>query len=449
MGLAAFTNSIAKIDAVINAVVASNITGSGAVTTSGNQDIFGQKTFRSGLVASGGFYADEQISLFSPPTDDSVSLGKAAKRFKSGYFYSVSGTTGYFDRLKVNILEATLDLSVTGLSALTVTGASYFNSTNTSGDSFVSGNLNITGNSIFGGTSSFVGTEIHSGASTFKNVVIFDGATSFSAASNFNGAINGNGAVNFTGGAFTQSGTSSFSGTMSHAGSLFQNGNSYLTGTLGVYGNTKITGDVGITGDFFVRGKTTFTTGTSLFDRLTIVQNVDHTGDYNLTGALKISSSATISGGAVISGNVSIGGVLSSPTGNITVVNATTVSSSQINTSGLNSSGNTVFTANSGLNESIVFDGFTRQRIVASGFATSRIDNLTMDNFWVGGNAILGTGIWRTPYTGNIGEEALFLTGSTSSIANNNGMPTSVYGRVVRLTYVGTVSGSGCWFPNL
>jgi hypothetical protein len=378
----------------------------------------------------------------------------------------VSGTSGNFGTLVVGNLVGNLNIGATGLASINVTGTGFFQNvrvtgtTTLGGNTVNSGDLGVTGNSTFTGTSTF------GGVSTFRNTVFFEGAQNTTGAANFRGTFSAHSGATITGN-FSQSGTANMTGTLTHNGVLFQVGATNITGNTIANGNLNVTGDVIFAnGSVTIRAATTFTTGASSSDRLRIIQNVDHTGDYNLTGSLRVSSNVQISGTLDVDSNLDVSATgffdgLSNQ-GSLTGsgVNHFTGENSLIGRNHITGtttiSGNTTF--NNGTGQLVAFNGFMRPRIIAAGLGTNNISTGTLTMFWNAGNVTnpsIATGNWLTAYTGIIGEEGLFMTGSTTSATFNNGLPTGnasnpVYGRVFRFVNVGTTNTtprSGVWFP--
>jgi len=461
-GVFSLTNSSARLDQAINAVHSGLFpNSSGVIYSTGNQTVTGNKTFASQLVADGLFKASGSVSgELSPHSNGLVPLGSPTKRFGMAYATGFSGDNAHFNG-NVTILgslNANINIAATGLSAITVTGTGFFENIRVTGESSFGGTSTFSGASNFSGNNNFSGQNVFGSTVSFKSSVFFEAGQNVSGAANFRGGLIAHSGVTATG-AFSHEGRATLTGDFFHDGTIRQTGNSFLIGNLSVGGSTNLTGDFTVNGGaVLVKGSTFFTTGSSPADRLGINQNVDQTGDYNLTGSLRVSSQAYFTGGATFKGTSffetqRISGDLfqsgsSTFTGTQTVTgNSTVVGNANISGS-TRISGNLTVVGNTG--NSVSFETFVKPYVVASGIGTSRIDTLTMSNFWNGGIAVApGTGIWITAYSGRIGEQALLLTGCSTSAAHNNDLPTGTYGRVITLTCAGMRNGSGVWHPRL
>lgn len=461
MGVFALTNTSTRIDQAVSAVHSGLFpNGSGIVYQSGNQTLAGIKTFSGNLVSRAGFDASGSVSgRFSPHNDGLVDLGATGNRFGMVYGTGFSGSNAYFGNVTIaGSLNANLNIGVTGLSTITVTGTGAFQNIRITGTSVLGGATTISGNIGSFGNNIFAGINTFQAATSFQDPVFFEDNVTLSGTSAIRGAATFHSSVAITGGTLTHSGTANLTGTLSHTGSFFQGGPTSLTGNLFVNGNSSFTGNVTVAnGTTSIRSSTNFTTGSSPSDRLTINQNVDQTGDYNLTGSLRVSSNVSVTG------TVSVNGFLS--------VSDTGYFDGLRNSGDLYSSGTTTLTGTSSLRGStnisgstrisgdltvvgttgnfVRFDGYFRPYVIAQGFGVNNVSTGTITTFWTtAGNASApGTGIWQTSYSGKLGEVGLLLTGSSTSIAFNNNLPLGTYGKVIQLVNVGVKNGSGVWCP--
>jgi len=241
------------------------LAGTGLVRLAGSQNISGNKTFHNQLNVSGDANFSGDVSLTKiaqalPTSDSTVDLGSTSLKFRTGFFSGVSGFTGHFNNLKVDLLSVdnlTLDLNSKTGNNFTFSGTTNLNNIVASGNCSVSGNLNITG------TTNINSTNIY--------------------------------------GAIYATGTKSFSG------SLFQSGNLNITGDVIFRGNTRTTGNVFVTGNQTVIG-TLFTTG-----------GINHSGGVSIkaytdnfsfkalnTAIFDIDAPVSITGQTSIDGNLNI-----------------------------------------------------------------------------------------------------------------------------------------------
>jgi len=455
-GTFALTNSATRVDQAVSAVHSGLfVNGTGVVYTGGSQSINGNKTFNNNLVAAGNFSATGVSGDFLPSASGASNFGSVARPFNTGYFGHVSSNSGNFNVLTVGTLNANLNIGATGISNLSVTGTGYIQNIRNSGNSLFDGTVTLnaaitsTGNNTWSGQNNFAATN-------FKSPVFFESTSTTSGAANFPGGIS-SGPI--TGATFYQTGSSTMSGSLTHSGTISQIGNSTFIGNIGVNGTSLFTGSVGITGgNVTIRAATLLTTGSSPSDRLGIVQNIDHSGNLNTSGHIYISQTLNVTGNQTNLGVLSVAntgyfnGVRTTGT---SVLNGLTTITGTNSIQGTNYvAGSTRVTGNfevaNTTGDVVSFDSYFRPYIVASGIGTSRVDNLTIANFFANGTAIapaIGTGKWVTTYTGRIGEIGLLLTGSSNSINDNNDLPLGTFGKVFQLVNVGTNRGYGIWYP--
>lgn len=313
-------NSAQQIDQAVGAAYSGLIVGgTGIVRLTGAQEISGVKTFadfvylESGANLSG-LSTIEKIDLtnsvysISPTGDNTVDLGSQSRRFKTGWFNTISGNSGIIggDFTVLGTLNATIvpAISLNGAQGnnLTLSGTTNLNNANFSGNAIVanalttSGNLNVSGNSIFNGTITATGNKTFSG--TFSQ----SGASTFIGNINHNGALTSTGIWNHTG-VFNQSGDTYSNGTLTHTGAAFFN-NSYTGFTISgaglgqavtVYSPVNIIGDVEISGQSLI-----------------LKNDISHSGAFSQTGAVfvtgdvRVSGNSTIVGTSTLSGNTSV-----------------------------------------------------------------------------------------------------------------------------------------------
>jgi hypothetical protein len=313
-------NSAQQIDQAVGAAYSGLIVGgTGIVRLTGAQEISGVKTFadfaylESGANLSG-LSSIEKVDLtnsvysISPTGDNTVDLGSQSKRFKTGWFDTVTGSSGIIggDFTVLGTLNATIvpAISLNGAQGnnLTLSGTTNLNNANFSGNAIVagtlttSGNLNVSGNSIFNGTVTATGNKTFSG--TFSQ----SGASTFIGNINHNGALTSTGIWNHTG-VFNQSGNLYSNGSLVHTGEAFFN-NSYTGFTisgLGVGQAVTIYSPVNIIGDVDISGQS-----------LILKNNISHSGAFTQTGAVfvtgdvRVSGNSTIVGTSTLSGNTSV-----------------------------------------------------------------------------------------------------------------------------------------------
>jgi len=465
MGVFSLTNTATRVDQAVSAVHSGLFpNGTGIVYSAGAQTISGTKTFSGGLISRAGFDASGNVSgRFSPHNDGLVDLGATSNRFGTLYATGITGTNAVFggNVTVVGTLNANLNIGATGLASITVTGTGFFQNARVTGATILGGATTISGNIGSSGNNTFAGTNTFQNTGTFQNSVFFESAVTTSGASTVRGATTFHSSVSITGGTFTHSGLASLTGTFTHTGNFFQGGPTSLTGDLSVNGNSTFTGNVTVAnGTTIIRSATTLTTGASPSDRLTINQNVDHTGVYNLTGTLNVSANVFITGNETVGGVLTVDntgyfkGVRVTGTTNFSGTNTLTGNNALLGntfiTGNETHSGNVTFNNNTG--QLVQFNGYVRPRIVAQGIGTMNVSNLTVANFWTGTNpnafpTALGVAATVTAYTGMLGEMGLLLTGASASKDNNNDLPLGTYGRVFQLVNIGVFNGSGIWYP--
>lgn len=447
MGVSSLTNSTARVDQAVSAVFSGILpNGTGLVYSAGNQTITGAKTFAGNLIAAGNLSATGVSGDFLPSISGGSNVGSVARPFNTGNFKEVCATIGTFGTIDASVINGNLNLSTTGLNNLTSTGTAYLQNIRVSGTTFlngavsVTGNINSSGTNLWGGQNTFV-------SSNFRGATFFEAATITSGVATFaNVVLSGP----LTGTSIYQVGSATLSGALSHSGSLSQVGNSTFVGNIGINGSTIFTGSVGVTGgSVTVRASTLFTTGNSASDRFGINQNVDVTGDANITGTVKISAALNVTGNQTNLGTLTVRntGYFNS----LSVSNTVAASGSAL--TGNNSiSGTNSIKGSTTLSDTVIVDTYLGMKVVASGRGTNNVNAtgatpLSLSNFWINGNAIGGTGIWRTAYVGRMGEAVILLTGSTTSTLFNNNMSLGTCGRAIQLVYAGTTNGSGDWTP--
>jgi hypothetical protein len=307
-------NSAQQIDQAVGAAYSGLIVGgTGIVRLTGAQEISGVKTFadfayfESGANLSG-LSSIEKVDLtnsvysISPTGDSTVDLGSQSKRFKTGWFNTITGNSGIIggDFTVLGTLNATIVPAISLNNAqgnnLTLSGTTNLNNANFSGNATVanvlttSGNLNVSGNSIFNGTITATGNKTFSG--TFSQ----SGSSTFSGNINHNGVLTSTGIWNHTG-VFNQSGDVYSNGALTHTGLAFFN-NSYtgfivsgvgLGQSVTIYSPVNIIGDVEISGQSFI-----------------IKNDISHSGNFSQTGAVFITGNVAISGASTFNGNCSI-----------------------------------------------------------------------------------------------------------------------------------------------
>lgn len=462
MGVFALTNTSTRVDQAVSAVHSGLFpNGSGIVYQSGNQTIAGVKTFGGNLISRAGFDASGNVSgKLSPHNDGLVDLGAASNRFGTLYATGIAGTNAVFggDVTVNGTLNANLNIGATGLASITVTGTGFFQNLRVTGTSVLGGATTISGNIGSSGNNTFAGTNTFQNTTSFQDPVFFEDSLTASGVSEIKGAATFHSNVSITGGTLTHNGTASLTGTLTHTGNFYQGGPTSLTGNLSVNGNSTFTGNVTVAnGMTTVRSSTTFTTGASPSDRLTINQNVDHTGDYNLTGSLRVSSNVLITGTGTIGGVLTVDntgyfkGVRVTGTTNFSGTNTLTGNNALLGntfiTGNETHSGNATF--NNGTGQLVQFNGFIRPRIIGQGIGTVDVSTLTVASFWGVGPTptAIGRTMTLTSYTGTLGEIGLWLTGASDTLTKNNDFPLGTYGRVFQLTNIGTFGGSGVWYP--
>lgn len=298
-------NSAQQIDQAVGAAYSGLIVaGTGIVRLTGAQEISGVKTFadfayfESGANLSG-LSSIEKVDLtnsvysISPTGDSTVDLGSQSKRFKTGWFNTITGNSGIIggDFTVLGTLNATIVPAISLNNAqgnnLTLSGTTNLNNANFSGNATVanvlttSGNFNVSGNSIFNGTITATGNKTFSG--TFSQ----SGSSTFSGNINHNGSLTSTGIWNHTG-VFNQSGDVYSNGTLRHTGLAFFN-NSYtgfIVSGAGLGQSVTIYSPVNIVGDVEISGQS-----------LSIKNNLVHSGNSTFNGNCSIvNASLNLSG---------------------------------------------------------------------------------------------------------------------------------------------------------
>lgn len=460
MGVFSLTNSSQRIDQAVNAVHSGLFpSNSGFLYLTGDQTVSGTKTFGGKLISRGGFDASGNVSgKFSPYNDGLVDLGAATNRFGTLYATEITGTNAVFGgNVTINgSLNANLNIGATGLNVITVTGTGFFQNVRVTGTTVLGGATTISGNIASSGNNVFAGTNTFQSTTSFQDPVFFEDSLTASGTSSIKGAATFHSSVSITGGTLTHNGTASLTGTLTHTGNFYQGGPSSLTGDLSVNGNSSFTGNVTVAnGTTTIRSATTFTTGSSASDRLTINQNVDQTGDYNLTGNLRVSANLFVTGNETLKGSLTVDntGYFSglSNRGNLTGsgTNVLTGNNSLLGTNYVSGttrvSGDLTIVAATG--NFTKFDGYFRPYIIAQGIGINNITTGAMLTFWTSAGNAASTGVWQTDYSGRVGEVGLLMTGSSTSIAFNNNLPVGTYGKSYLMVNAGTKNGSGVWTP--
>ena len=338
-------NSAQQIDQAVGAAYSGLIVaGTGIVRSTGAQEISGVKSFQdlsyfeSGAVFSGSSSFEEvalanAVASIAPTGDNVVNLGSEANRFATGWFDTVTGSSGVIggDLTVLGTLYADIVPAVTLDGAqgnnFTLSGTTNLVTGNFSGDVSVaglttlSGNLNVSGNALLNGTITATGNKT------------FSGAFSQSGSSSFFGAVNHVGDLISTGnwshtGTLYQSGNITFDGTLNHTGQAYFD-NSYsdfkvsgVGGTITIYSPTTIVGDCDISGQSLV-----------------LRNNIYHSGSISQTGNVFITGNATISGNTTIIG-------ASNFSGQTIITGNTFVKSGALNLSGNDSSPSAIFNNN-------------------------------------------------------------------------------------------------------
>jgi hypothetical protein len=440
-------NSAQQIDQAVGAAYSGLIVGgTGIVRLTGNQEISGVKTFadfayfESGANLSG-LSSIEKVDLtnsvysISPTGDNTVDLGSQSKRFKTGWFNTITGNSGIFggDLTVLGTLNATIvpAISLNGAQGnnLTLSGTTNLNNANFSGNAIVantlttSGNLNVSGDSIFNGTINATGNKTFSG--TFSQ----SGASTFIGNINHNGALTSTGVWNHTG-VFNQSGNIYSNGALTHTGAAFFN-NSYTGFTISgaglgqavtVYSPVNIIGDVEISGQSLI-----------------LKNDISHSGAFSQTGAVfitgdvRVSGSSTLVGTSTLSGNafivngaLNLSGNASSPTLLLNKNLTTTPSGGAIE---YNRALLVTTELTGAANRSLINQTFS---YIAPQNFYAAVPTANADVSLLGDTGIyLNTGRYHIKYDVRFGSAAargiaLGITGSVSAITNRIGSLTSV-----------------------
>lgn len=462
-GVFSLTNSSQRIDQAVNAIHSGFFpTNSGFVYATGAQTISGVKTFAAPLISRAGFDASGNVSgQFSPHNDGLVNIGSTGSRFGMVFGTGFSGTNAYFggNVTILGSLSANLNIGVTGLNTISVTGTGAFQNITVTGTTVLGGTATISGNIGSSGNNTFAGTNTFQNTTSFQDPVFFEDNFTSSGTSTIRGATTLHSSLTITGGVLSHSGTANLTGILSHTGDFYQGGPTSLTGNLFVNGNSSFTGNVTVAnGTTTIRSSTIFTTGASPSDRLAIInQNVDQTGDYNLSGSLRVSNNIQVTGTASVDGVLTVTstgyfeGIRNSgdfySTGTNTLTGANSLRGSTNISGSTRISGDLTIVAATG--NVTKFDGYFQPYVIAQGIGVNNVTTGAMLTFWTAAaNApALGTGIWQTQYSGRIGEIGIFMTGSSTSIAFNNNLPIGTYGKSYLMVNAGTKNGSGVWTP--
>jgi hypothetical protein len=312
-------NSAQQIDQAVTAAYSGLVLGgTGLARTTGAQTISGVKTFADQAVFSSGaiFSSPTQLNGIQtaiPTGDVGVDFGSQVNRFKTGWFFGVSGSTGVFQNLTIlGTLNATIPASTLNNSTgnnVTLSGTTNLNAANFSGNinsagtNTFSGNLNVSGNSVLNGTITATGNK------TFSGTLSQSGNANFFGNFGQSGTLTSTGAWNHTG-AFNQTGDSFFQGNVSiNAPSAVFNfsGNSSkfnIISDFGVSGVTNITGSCNITGaQHAINGSIIHTGAFNHSGSTVFVGETRNTGDFVVVGASTLSGRTTLPSGISLSGN--------------------------------------------------------------------------------------------------------------------------------------------------
>jgi hypothetical protein len=312
-------NSAQQIDQAVTAAYSGLVLGgTGLARTTGAQTISGVKTFADQAVFSSGAIFNSPTQLNSiqtaiPTGDAGVDFGSQANRFKTGWFFGVSGSTGVFQNLTIlGTLNATIPASTLNNSTgnnVTLSGTTNLNAANFSGNinsagtNTFSGNLNVSGNSVLNGTITATGNK------TFSGTLSQSGNANFFGNFGQSGTLTSTGAWNHTG-VFNQTGDSFFQGNVSiNAPSAVFNfsGNSSkfnIISDFGVSGVTNITGSCNITGaQHAINGSIIHTGAFNHSGSTVFVGETRNTGDFVVVGASTLSGRTTLPSGISLSGN--------------------------------------------------------------------------------------------------------------------------------------------------
>jgi hypothetical protein len=313
-------NSAQQIDQAVGAAYSGLIVaGTGIVRLTGAQEISGIKSFQdlsyfeSGAIFSGSssfqsVALSEAVTALSPATDNSVDLGSQSKRFKTGWFGTITGNSGVFggDLTVLGTLNATIvpAISLNGAQGnnLTLSGTTNLNNANFSGtakiagETTLSGNLNVSGDALLNGTitatgnKSFSGTFFQSGNSLFSGNINHNGSLISTGAWSHTGTLYQSGNVNSIG-SLSHSGEASFNN--SFTGFLISGGGAGQSAT--IYSPLNIIGDTDISGASMIVKNALSHSG--LFSQ---------TGNVFITGDVRVSGNSTVVGASTISGNATI-----------------------------------------------------------------------------------------------------------------------------------------------
>jgi formylmethanofuran dehydrogenase subunit C len=313
-------NSAQQIDQAVGAAYSGLIVaGTGIVRLTGAQEISGVKSFQdlsyfeSGAVFSGSssfqsVALSEAVTALSPETDNSVDLGSQSKRFKTGWFDTITGNSGVFggDLTVLGTLNATIvpAISLSGAQGdnLTLSGTTNLVNANFSGNSIVAGTTTLSGNLNVSGDSLLNGTITATGNKSFSGTFFQSGNSLFSGNINHNGALISTGAWSHTGTLY-QSGNVNSIGSLSHSGEASFN-NSFtgflISGggagqSVTIYSPLNIIGDTDISGASMIVKNALSHSG--LFSQ---------TGNVFITGDVRVSGNSTVVGTSTLSGNATI-----------------------------------------------------------------------------------------------------------------------------------------------
>ncbi len=358
--------------------------------------------------------------------------------------------------------------TVTGLTTLTVTGASTINTTNitSSGTQLYTGNVTLGANAVLTGpTVTFNGTV--SGATTFSLNVT-------------GGAVFGNGAADTVTGltSLTVTGASTInttnitsSGTQLYTGNVTLGANAVLTGPIVTFNGTvsgATTFSLNVTGDAVfgngaadtVTGLTTLTvTGASTIN----TTNITSSGTQLYTGNVTLGANAvltgptvtfngTVSGATTFSLNVTGDAVFGNGAAD-TVTGLTTLTvtgASTINTTNITSSGTQLYTGNVTLGANAVLTGPTVTFNGTVSGATTFSLNVTGDAVFGNGAADTVTGLTSLTVTGASTINTTNITSSGTQLYTGNvtlGANAVLTGPTV--TFNGTVSGATTFSLNV
>ncbi len=313
-------NSAQQIDQAVGAAYSGLIVaGTGIVRLTGAQEISGIKSFQdlsyfeSGAVFSGSSSFEEvvltdAVASLTPTGDNAVNLGSQANRFATGWFDTVTGSSGVIggDFTVLGTLYAEIVPAVTLDGAqgndFTLSGTTNLVTGNFSGDASVaglttlSGNLNVSGNALLNGTVTATGNKTFSG--TFSQ----SGSSSFFGAINHNGALISTGAWSHTGTLY-QSGNVNSIGSLSHSGEASFNNSftGFLISGGGAGQSATIYSPLNIIGDTDISGASMIVKNALSHSGL-----FSQTGNVFITGDVRVSGNSTVVGASTLSGNATI-----------------------------------------------------------------------------------------------------------------------------------------------